>query len=70
MKNDSKLGNKKRKKINKIKDQLDRLRAKLKASENKQSSFPSKPKLKKIKSETKQAENKKIKVKEVKRKRE
>ena len=68
MKNDSKLGNKKQKKINKIKDQLALLRAKLKASENKQSLSPSKPKLKKIKSETKQAENKKIKVKEVKRK--
>ena len=62
MKNDSKLGNKKQKKINKIKDQLAQLRAKLKASENKQSLPPSKPKLKKIKSETKQAENKKIKI--------
>ena len=68
MKNDSNLGNKKQKKINKIKDQLAQLRAKLKASENKQSSFPSKPKLKKIKSETKQVENKKIKVIEVKKK--
>ena len=68
MKNDSKLGNKKQKKINKIKDQLALLRAKLKASENKQSLSPSKPKLKKIKSETKQAENKKIKVIGVKRK--
>ena len=68
MKNDSKLGEKKQKKINKIKDQLARLRASLKASENKQSLSPSKPKLKKIKSETKQAENKKIKVIGVKRK--
>jgi len=68
VKNDSKLGNKKQKKINKIKDQLARLRASLKASENKQSLSPSKPKLKKIKSETKQAENKKIKVIGVKRK--
>ena len=68
MKNDSKLGNKKQKKINKIKDQLARLRASLKASENKQSLSPPKPKLKKIKSETKQAENKKIKVIGVKRK--
>jgi len=68
VKNDSKLGNKKQKKINKIKDQLARLRASLKASENKQSLSPPKPKLKKIKSETKQAENKKIKVIGVKRK--
>ena len=62
MKNDSNLANKKEKKINKIKDQLAQLRAKLKASENKQSLSPSKPKLKKIRSENKQAETKKIKV--------
>ena len=68
MKNDSNLANKKEKKINKIKDQLAQLRAKLKASENKQSLSPSKPKLKKIKSENKQAENKKIKVIESQRK--
>jgi len=39
VKNDSNLGNKKRKKINKIKEELARLREKLSASENKQSSF-------------------------------
>ena len=68
MKNDSNLANKKQKKINKIKDQLAQLRAKLKASENKQSLSPSKPKLKKIKSENKQAETKKIKVIDAQRK--
>jgi len=68
VKNDSNLANKKQKKINKIKDQLAQLRAKLKASENKQSLSPSKPKLKKIKSENKQAENKKIKLIDAQRK--
>jgi len=68
VKNDSNLANKKQKKINKIKDQLAQLRAKLKASENKQSLSPSKPKLKKIKSENKQAETKKIKVIDAQRK--
>ena len=48
MKNNNKLGNKKEKKINKIKEQLEQLRAKLNASENKQSSFSSKTKFKKI----------------------
>jgi hypothetical protein len=68
VKNDSNMGNKKQKKINKIKDQLAQLRAKLKASENRQSSFSPKPGLKKIKSTIKQAENKKITVIETKRK--
>ena len=68
MKNDSNPGNKKQKKINKIRDQLAQLRAKLKASENKQSSFTSKPKLEKVKTKTKQAENKKIKIIEAKKK--
>ena len=62
MKNNNKHANKKQKKINKIKDQLAQLRAKLKASENKQSSLSSMPKLKKIKVETKQSNNKNFKV--------
>jgi len=68
VKNDSKLGEKKEKKINKIKEQLERLRAKLNASENKQSSFSSKPKFKKIQAKTEQAKNKKFQVIEPKRK--
>ena len=53
MKNKDNLDSKKEKKVNKIKEQLARLRAKL-ASENKHPPFPSKSKLKKTK--TKQAE--------------
>jgi len=68
VKNDNNLGNKKRKKINKIKEQLEQLRAKLSASENKQSSFSSKPKFKKIQAKTEQAKNKKFQVIEPKRK--
>jgi len=68
VKNDSNLRNKKQKKINKIKEQLERLRAKLNASENKQSSFSSKPKFKKIQAKTKQAKNKKFQVIEAKKK--
>jgi hypothetical protein len=68
VKNNNKLGNKKEKKINKIKEQLERLRAKLNASENNQSSFSSKPKFKKIQAKTKQAKNKKFQVIEPKRK--
>ena len=48
MKNDNNLGNPKLKKINKIKEELARLREKLDSSENRQSSFSSKPKSKKI----------------------
>jgi len=68
VKNNNKLGNKKEKKINKIKEQLERLRAKLNASENNQSSFSSKPKFKKIQAKTKQAKNKKFQVIEAQRK--
>ena len=68
MKNDSKLGEKKQKKINKIKEQLARLREKLNASETNQPSFSSKPEFKKIKAKTKQTKNKKIQVKEAKKK--
>ena len=75
MKNDSDKTIKKDKKINKIKDQLALLRAKLKASEDQQTSFSSKPKFKKIKAETGQAKNKNLearaekkKVKETKKK--
>ena len=60
MKNDSDKTIKKVKKINKIKDQLALLRAKLKASEDQQTSFSSKPKFKKIKAETGQAKNKNL----------
>nr|AIF15411.1 transcriptional regulator [uncultured marine thaumarchaeote KM3_70_D05] len=68
VKNDSKLGEKKQKKINKIKEQLARLREKLNASETNQPSFSSKPEFKKIKAKTKQTKNKKIQVKEAKKK--
>jgi len=68
VKNDNNLGNKKRKKINKIKEQLALLRAKLSASENKQSSFSLRSKFKKIQAKTRQAENKKFQVIEVQRK--
>jgi len=60
VKNDSDKTIKKDKKINKIKDQLALLRAKLKASEDQQTSFSSKPKFKKIKAETGQAKNKNL----------
>jgi len=68
VKNNKNLGNKKLKNINKIKEQLERLRAKLNASENKQLSFSSKPKFKKIQAKTKQAKNKKFQVIEAKKK--
>jgi len=55
MKNKDNLDSKKEKKVNKIKEQLARLREKL-ASENKHPSFPSKSKFKKTKDEAKQAE--------------
>ena len=60
MKNDSDKITKKVKKINKIKDQLAQLRAKLKASEDQQTSFSSKPKSKKIKAKTGQVKNKNL----------
>ena len=66
MKNKDNLDSKKEKKVNKIKEQLARLRAKL-ASENKHQSFPSKSKLKKTKDEAKQVKAPK-KAKEVKEK--
>jgi len=56
------MGNKKRKKINKIKEELARLREKLSASENKQPSSSLKPKPKKIQAKTRQAKNKKFQV--------
>jgi len=52
MKNKDNLDSKKEKKVNKIKEQLARLREKL-ASENKHPSFPSKSKFKKTKDEAK-----------------
>jgi len=54
MKNKDNLDSKKEKKVNKIKEQLARLREKL-ASENKHPSFPSKSNFKKTKDEAKQA---------------
>jgi len=66
MKNKDNLDSKKEKKVNKIKEQLARLRAKLE-SENKHPSFPPKSKFKKTKDEAKQAEAPK-KVKEAKEK--
>jgi len=65
MKNNDNLDAKKEKKVNKIKEQLALLRAKL-ASEKKHPSPPLEPKLVKIKSETKQPKAKK-KAKEVKK---
>ena len=53
MKNKDNLDSKKEKKVNKIKEQLARLREKL-ASENKHPSFPPKPKFKKTKDKQKQ----------------
>jgi len=55
MKNKDNLDSKKEQKVNKIKEQLARLREKL-ASENKHPSVPSKSKFKKTKDEDKQAE--------------
>ena len=66
MKNKDNLDSKKEKKVNKIKEQLARLRAKL-ASENKHPSSPPKSKFKKTKDKAKQAEAPK-KAKEVKEK--
>ena len=66
MKNKDNLDSKKEKKVNKIKEQLARLRAKL-ASENKHPSFASKSKFKKTKDKAKQAEAPK-KAKEAKEK--
>ena len=66
MKNKDNLDSKKEKKVNKIKEQLARLRAKL-ASEDKHPSVPSKSKFKKTKDEAKQAEAPK-KAKEAKEK--
>ena len=69
MKNNDNLDTKKEKKVNKIKEQLARLRAKL-ASENKHTTSPLKPKLKKTKDKTKQAKAQKkpkeAKIKEAK----
>ena len=62
MKNSKDSGNKKEKRINKIKEKLARLRAKLDASENKQPSVIPNPKPKKIKIKTGQADSKKIKA--------
>jgi len=62
MKNDNNLGNPKLKKINKIKEELARLREKLSASENKQPSSSLKPKPKKIQAKTKQAKSQKFQV--------
>jgi len=70
MKNKDNLDSKKEKKVNKIKEQLARLREKL-ASENKHPSFPSKPKFKKTKDEAKQAKaSKEAKEKKARRKEE
>ena len=66
MKNKDNLDSKKEKKVNKIKEQLARLRAKL-ASENKHTSLPSKSKFKKTEDKAKQAEAPK-KAKEAKEK--
>jgi len=62
MKNKDNPDSKKEKKVNKIKEQLARLREKL-ASENKHPSFPSKPKFKKTKDKPKQPKKEEIKVK-------
>ena len=70
MKNKDNLDSKKEKKVNKIKEQLARLREKL-ASENKHPSFPSKSKFKKTNDEAKQAEaSKEAKEKKARRKEE
>jgi len=62
MKNKDNLDSKKEKKLNKIKEQLALLRAKL-ASENKHPSFPPKSKFKKTKDKSKQPKKEEIKVK-------
>ena len=62
MKNKDNLDSKKEKKVNKIKEQLARLREKL-ASENKHTSFPSKSEFKKTKDKPKQPKKEEIKVK-------
>jgi len=62
MKNKDNLDSKKEKKLNKIKEQLALLRAKL-ASENKHPSSPSKSKFKKTKDKPKQPKKEEIKVK-------
>jgi len=62
MKNKDNLDSKKEKKVNKIKEQLARLREKL-ASENKHPSFPPKSKFKKTKDKPKQPKKEEIKVK-------
>ena len=53
MENGNNIGNKKEKKINKIKEQLERLRAKLKADDEKQSGHAPNPKSKKTKGKSK-----------------
>ena len=53
MENGNNIGNKKEKKINKIKEQLERLRAKLKADDEKQSGHAPNPKAKKTKGKSK-----------------
>ena len=53
MENGNNIGNKKEKKINKIKEQLERLRAKLKADDEKQSGHTPNPKAKKTKGKSK-----------------
>jgi DNA mismatch repair ATPase MutL len=68
VKNDSDKITKKVKKINKIKDQLAQLRAKLKASEDQQTSFSSKPKFKKIKAKTQQSKNENLEARVEKKK--
>jgi len=62
MKNKDNLDSKKEKKVNKIKEQLARLRAKL-ASENKHPTSPPKSKFKKTKDKPKQPKKEEIKVK-------
>ena len=62
MKNKDNLDSKKEKKVNKIKEQLARLREKL-ASENKHPSFTPKSKFKKTKDKPKQPKKEEIKVK-------
>ncbi len=63
MKNKDNLDSKKEKKVNKIKEQLARLRAKL-ASENKHPSFPPKSKFKKTKDKQKKQKRKRQKLRQ------
>jgi len=63
MKNDSDGTDKKDKKISRIKDQLAKLREKLKASEDQQSPIPSKSKPKRIKSKSNQKKQRRKKSK-------